>query len=224
MFRSSKRESSSQKETGPPKDPFSEQVLGLYSCAYRGLYRPHAKLGTTRLELLNALCGAAGATAIERFGSRSSGEKSSQLGPLDKALSLHNHGSTNMAGSFQRLRVHRDSTKQLKDAVVEALEAYNKEVKHVEAIETALRERQLGFREPTLKDWHDAWDAIEKLVDGTGNRLMHYHAKLVVLQLDLERDIADREMDEREEREGWMYLRHLLEPPKNHKTFLTSSI
>ena len=49
----------------------------------------------------------------------------------------------------------------------------------------------------------------------TGNRLLHFHVKLRVLQLDIEKDAVVNELDPAE---GWVVFRYILYPPVHRKT------
>lgn len=197
----------------PLSDPAMERIANLWEFVYRGLYKAHPKLDASRLVLLNALCDGAGATI---------GDKSTSgprlMGSLDKALSFGSRSSAH--DGIEHLRVHRGNSQEIKDAVIETLEAYSREVESVDEIELALRERQVGFREPVEKDWQDTWADIKDRVESTGNKLIHYHVKVRILQLDIEKDAAVNELDQYD---GWVVLRHILYPPVGRKTTSFSS-
>lgn len=191
----------------PLVDPAVLRSANLWEFVHRGLYKSHPKLDASRLELLNALCDGAGAPLDK------SGPGSPKLGPLEKALTFGSRSGSHTG--LDVLRLHNGSSQAIKDAVIETLEAYSREVEAVDQIELTLRERQVGFCEPEEKDWTETWAEIQSRVESTGNRLLHFHVKLRVLQLDIEKDAVVNELDPAN---GWVVFRYILYPPVHRKT------
>lgn len=192
--------------TDSPADPLLDRIGTLWESAHKGIYRPDPRSSTTRLDLLEALGDGAGASILEK--KSVDDETFHFLGPLSKALAYSSRPSYNNA--LDNLRLHRDGSHALKTAVIEILEAYMEVAKVVDQIEKTLREKQIGFREPTEMDWAKVWGEMKSLVEATGNKLLHYHAKMRVLQLDVERDAVVRELSRKEEE--WVVFRYILYP------------
>lgn len=215
-------------DTEPTSDPALDRIAELWEFVYRGLYKSHPKLYSYRYELLVALADAAGASPLPPHNTSTAGVHRT-LQPLQKTIfngtkqAAHSPADT----SFEHLRIHKSSSKDLKEATIEILEAYAEEVERVDEIEHILRERQVGFRAPEAEDWEGAWKAIEGIVEATGRKLMHYHFKMRVLQMDIEKDVLIRELPTTGKGvEWWLVPREILYPPRGGKSssFMTSSM
>lgn len=138
------------------------------------------------------------------------------LGPLDSALALaHDHSHS---PGLQHLKLEEDTSLELLRAVLRLLDAYAEEIDPVNQIGILLRSAQVGLREPTVEDWAAAKDRIIPLAETAGRKLVHYHARLHVLQLDIETEALSQRPDGRPR---WLLVRDLAYPPSNKLSSLS---
>jgi hypothetical protein len=193
--------SNDQQDGGdPPADVAMERITDLWKTAYFGLNKYDPKASIHRIDELLALCNGAGASIIDR----QKGQK--LLGHLETALERGHRGSS----AFDSLRVHKNTSQELKEAVAEVLDAYVREVHNVNQLEQLLRVAQLPLREVKDSEWPAKQEELKPLFDSTGKKLIHYHARLHVIQLDIEKEAIVQSLGE--EKDGWIILRHIVEP------------
>lgn len=158
------------------------QILRLWKKVWLGLYQIESAQGPYHYERIEALYLGAGLTRAYRVG---------ELKVLNQHFSEYsrNHGIVGLK-LYEGL-----SAKRLK-AVVEILQAYEKEIPNLEQIYTVLREAQLTLHQvdgyggytahihQTQRRYLDVAEPLEK-------RLIHYDARMDVLNMD----IYDEAMD-----------------------------
>lgn len=210
-----KTSTSSGQEGDPQADVALERISSLWKTAYLGLNKFDPKSSIHRIDELLSLCNGAGASIIER----QKGEK--LLGYLESALDQGHRGSS----AFDSLRVHKGSSQELKETVAEILEAYVKEVDNVNMLEHLLRDAQLPLREVEETEWPAKQTELKPLFDSTGKKLIHYHARLHVIQLDMEKEALLQGLNE--DKNGWVVFRYIMEPWRGQKkigSFASSAV
>lgn len=193
-------------------DPTLDRITELWKAAWEDLCHFSPQSSTLRIEVLNALCNGAGASIVIRSDKN---EPNPDLPYLERAL-------RSASGPLQGFRVHQGNLPKLKDASIEIFEAYGRELGSIDKIEQILRDKQIGFREPGENEWAIVQQEMLPLITSTGKKLLHYHAKLRVLQLDIEEDVVVKGLHKATD--GWVRPYSVLYPSRSGYKFSSSAI
>lgn len=198
MFSRSKTTKGQQPQNTEDDDPVLAQITTLWKSTFEALYKSGIKARRYRFDELQALCLGAGASIVDT-------PAPELLGPLGQALK-YDFGERH---SFHTFRVHKSTSSELKESLKQTLDAFAAEIGQVDLLENLLRERQVPLREPEDSDWEGTLEMIRPIMVSTGRRLLHYDARLRVLQMDMEREVRAEEVSGND---GWVVLRDLVYP------------
>ena len=177
----------------------------MWKRTVEGLYKAHPKTSFYFLDELKALCRGAGQGLLDP-------DAESPLLPLEHALDYTNYGYKN---NLLSLKLELNTPGRVRDDVIELLKAYCFEAGALDDIEEQLRRRQVPLREPTSDDdWLVTWELIETDVLQTAKKLMLFHARLQVLQYEIEKEaLVNRSEDQLQ----WVYISELAYPVRHSR-------
>ncbi|KAI9898903.1 hypothetical protein N3K66_005364 [Trichothecium roseum] len=206
--RAASRTASRSSSTPPKEEPGRNQlddIIAMWKRTVEGLYKAHPKTSFYFLDELKALCRGAGQGLLDP-------DAESPLLPLERALDYTNYGYKN---NLLSLKLELNTPGRVRDDVIELLKAYCFEAGALDDIEEQLRRRQVPLREPTSDDdWLDTWELIETDVLQTAKKLMLFHARLQVLQYEIEKEaLVNRSEDQLQ----WVYISELAYPVRHSR-------
>jgi len=202
-------------------------IVDLWKKVWFGLYQvkesdsSRAIYHVERLRKLYLGAGMSARAVIEENNSLSETETNSStagLGLLNRALSPRYIFRDN---GLPSLILYDGLSLRTLRSVIELLEAYEREIESLAPVYSLLHQLQIETRLPTPEDEQKVLRDFPPLADPIAKKLLHYDARLGVLNMGIE-DEASAITGDSTARDGWLVIDRVLKKPRRTAKSLLS--